>query len=66
VVSNKFKPQFLLTAFGSIGLYLLLSAIFLAREGLTNPEQGGELRVLLFGLVFLTTTFSVFLAYRGN
>jgi len=66
VVLGRFKPKFLLTAFGSTGLYLILNVVFLAREGLTNPEQGGELRVLLFGLVFLTTTLSAFVAYSSR
>ncbi|MCP4543485.1 MAG: hypothetical protein GY832_40755 [Chloroflexi bacterium] len=42
---------------GSIGAYLGLNIIFLALEGLTNPNNG-TLRVTLFLLVILTTAFS--------
>ena len=52
------------TAIGAVGLYLLLNIIFLAREGLTNPQQGGELRVMLFILVILTTVLSIILALK--
>jgi hypothetical protein len=34
-------------AWVSTGIYLLLNLVFLALEGLTNPEQGGALRVAL-------------------
>ncbi|MDA0243334.1 MAG: hypothetical protein OT477_07955 [Chloroflexi bacterium] len=50
----------------SIGLYMVLNFIFLAREGLTNPEQGGSLRIMLFLLVFFTVTLSVGLSYRHH
>jgi hypothetical protein len=49
-------------ALSSIGAYLLLNFIFLAREGLTNVEQGGGLRVALFLLMFLTVIPSTILA----
>jgi hypothetical protein len=36
-------------------MYLLLNLVFLALEGVTNPEQGGALRVTLF--VFVAVHF---------
>lgn len=66
VALGRFKAKFLLTAISSIGLYLVLNIIFLAREGVTNVEQGGGLRVPLFLLVFLTITLSTALTYMHN
>ena len=45
------------------GTYLLLNLVFLALEGVTNPEQGGALRITLFGLVTLTTALSGWFTY---
>ncbi|MBI2330673.1 MAG: hypothetical protein HYU84_00575 [Chloroflexi bacterium] len=64
VLSGKFNAKFLQAAISSIGLYLILNGIFLAREGLTNPEQGGEPRVMLFVLVILTALLSIILAFK--
>lgn len=50
--------------FGAIGIYLLFNLIFLAQNGLTNPEQGGSLRVVLFLLVGLTTGLSFLFSFR--
>jgi hypothetical protein len=47
-----------------MGLYLLLNLVFLAREGLTNPAQGGAPRVTLFALVILTTILSTALSFK--
>src|SRR5215204_4658291 len=66
VASGRFNAKFLLTAISSIGLYLILNLIFLAREGVINVEQGGGLRVALFLLVFLTITLSTALTYKHN
>ena len=52
-----------LAAISAVGAYLILNLVFLAREGFTNPEQGGELRVVLILLVFLTVASSGVLAY---
>ena len=62
-VSSSLNVKFLKTAIGSIVAYLALNIIFLAFEGVTNAEQGGELRVTLFVLVFLTVTLSTLLTY---
>jgi hypothetical protein len=40
------------------GSYLALNLLFLALNGVTNPAQGGELRITLFGLVFVTAGLS--------
>ncbi|HCK65418.1 MAG TPA: hypothetical protein DHW49_04075 [Anaerolineae bacterium] len=41
-----------------LAFYLFLNIIFLAQNGLTNPQQGGELRIILFVLVISTVLFS--------
>jgi hypothetical protein len=60
---GRFKANFLPLAFGSIGAYLVLNLIFLAREGPTNPAQDNEPRVMLFLLLILTLILSTWLAY---
>ena len=61
--AGKFNGKFLQIAMGSVGAYLILNIIFLAFEGVRNMEQGGELRVTLFLLIFLTTALSALLIY---
>jgi len=61
--TGKFNGKFLQIAMGSVGAYLILNIIFLAFGGVRNMEQGGELRVTLFLLVFLTTALSALLIY---
>lgn len=57
----------MLAAISAVGAYFILNLIFLVREGLTNPEQDGELRVMLLLLVLLTVLLSRALAYlRGR
>lgn len=53
-------------SFGTIGIYLLLNLIFLAQHGLTNPEQGGALRTMLFLLVGGTVALSTWLTMRNR
>ena len=60
---SPFNANFLKMAIGSIAAYLVLNIIFLMLEGVTNAEQGGELRVTLFVLVLLTVTLSTLLTY---
>ena len=62
-ILSTFNANFLKTAIGSIVAYLVLNIIFLMLEGVTNAEQGGELRVTLFVLVLLTVTLSTLLTY---
>lgn len=62
-ILSTFNVNFLKTAIGSIVAYLVLNIIFLMLEGVTNAEQGGELRVMLFVLVLLTVTLSTLLTY---
>lgn len=57
-LSGRFDARFRI-AVASIGAYLALNVLFLAREGVTNPAQGGEFRTMLFLLVLLTTALSV-------
>ncbi|MFZ4814436.1 MAG: hypothetical protein ACOYL5_07875, partial [Phototrophicaceae bacterium] len=62
LASGRFNTRGVITALGAIGVYLTLNVVFLAVNGVTNPEQGGELRVMLFVLVFLTVTLGAVLA----
>ena len=48
-------------ASGFVGVYLLLNGVFLATEGFTNPDNGGQFRTMLFVLVGLTIALSVWL-----
>jgi len=58
VIAGKISGKFVPVAGGSIGAYLLLNMLFLALEGVTNPNQGGELRGMLFLLVIVTVGLS--------
>ena len=58
------KERFRSYSLAAIGVYLLLNLIFLAQNGLTNPEQGGALRTTLFLLVFLTVALSALFTFR--
>ena len=51
---------------GMVGGYLLLNLLFLAQEGITNPAQGGALRVMLLVLIALTEGLSAWLIYRST
>jgi hypothetical protein len=62
IASGRINAISVQAAVGSIGAYLGLNILFLALEGVTNPNQGGELRVMLFLLVFLTVVLSTLLA----
>jgi len=65
--SGRLNVKSLLTAVVSITAYLILNLIFLASEGLTNPQQGGTLRVTLFVLIFITVALSGLFTYlRGK
>lgn len=63
IASGRFLTISLRVAISSVSAYAVLNGIFLAREGVTNVEQGGELRITLFVLVFLTLTLSILLTY---
>ena len=62
-ILGAFNANFLKMSIGSIVAYLGLNSIFLILEGVTNAEQGGELRVTLFVLVLLTVALSTLLTY---
>lgn len=62
-ILSAFNANFLKMSIGSIFAYLGLNSIFLILEGVTNAEQGGELRVTLFVLVLLTVALSTLLTY---
>jgi nitrate/nitrite transporter NarK len=59
---DRFRP----ISLTAIGTYLLLNLIFLSQAGLTNPEQGSELRTMLFLLMFLTVTLSALFTTRTS
>lgn len=50
----------------AIVLYLALNGWFLAMHGISNPDQGGALRVTLFVLVGLSTAFALWLRAKVN
>ncbi|MDM8521016.1 hypothetical protein QUF64_13285 [Anaerolineales bacterium HSG6] len=60
LISGKLSKKIKSVALGSIGTYLGLNLIFLALEGLTNPNTGAP-RSMLFLLVILTTALSTVL-----
>ena len=60
------KARFRNISIAAIGTYLVLNIIFLAQNGLTNPEQGGALRTTLFLLVFLTVALSALFTFRAS
>lgn len=64
VVSDKVRANSLGLSLKTIGLYLLLHIIFLAREGVTNTAQGGDLRIALFVFMILTVGLSVLLTLK--
>lgn len=62
--SGKFNQKFSLLP---VAFYLLLNIIFLTQNGLTNPQQGDELRGMLFVLVISTVLFSgAYIKNNGN
>lgn len=63
IVSGRLQANSLRVAVIAILVYLILNVVFLALEGVTNANQGGELRVMLFLLIFITVILSSFLAY---
>ncbi len=60
------KARFRNSSLAAIGIYVLLNLIFLAQNGLTNPEQGGALRITLFLLVFFTVVLSALFTFRPS
>jgi len=63
VMAGIIREKVVLAVFGSVGTYLALNGLFLLREGVTNPAQGGELRVTLLLLVGVTLGLSALLTY---
>jgi len=51
---------------GVIGVYLLLNFIFLGINGITNPAQGGALRLPLFAFMGFTVVLGIWLVNRAN
>lgn len=49
----------------AVALYLGLNAVFLARNGLTNPHQADAPRVTLFVLVAISTALALWLKTRA-
>jgi hypothetical protein len=59
------KDRFRSVSLATMGSYLVLNVVFLAQNGLTNPEQGYAPRTTLFVVVFLTVTLSTLVAVRA-
>lgn len=51
--------NFRLVGYGALTVYALLNILFVAIHGLTNPNQGDALRIVLFILVFFTLGLSI-------
>ena len=66
VASGGFKSRYLWMPVISIGVYFILNLIFLALEGVTNAAQGGELRIALFLLMFITLVLSGLFTYMNG
>ena len=65
--TGRFMGSPRLMAVAALAAYLSLNLIFLAQAGVTNPAQGGALRVALFVFVLLTTALGSGLIYaRGQ
>ena len=47
-------------------LYLGLNGWFLAMHGITNPDQGGALRITLFVLVWLSTAIALWIRAKAG
>ena len=60
------KERFRAISIAAIGTYFVLNAIFLAQNGITNPEQGRALRITLFVLVLSTVTLSALFTFRSS
>ncbi|MBX3046313.1 MAG: hypothetical protein KF698_04895 [Anaerolineales bacterium] len=54
----------LAAGWGALAVYLGLNALFLLQNGVTNPEQGGALRVTLFVLVLISTALTILIQRR--
>ena len=65
VVSGRFDLIVWHIAGGFVGVYLLLNIVFLATEGLTNPDNNDEFRTVLSVLVGVTQALSVWLTNRA-
>jgi len=66
VASGGFKSRSLWMSTISIVAYFILNIIFLALEGVTNAAQGGELRIALFLLMFITLVLSGLFTYMNG
>ena len=63
---SRTQLRFQLVAAIVISTYLVLNLVFLAVNGVTNPEQGGGLRIMLLVLVALTVILSTVLELRDT
>lgn len=63
IASGRLKLHSRLLSVAAVSGYLLLNLTFLALEGVTNPQQGGALRLSLFGLVAATGLLSGLFIY---
>lgn len=61
VLSNRFDHMKARVDSIFVGGYILLNGIFVAMEGFTNPDNGGQFRTVLFVLVGITVALSLWL-----
>lgn len=62
VASGSLNQMAWRVAGGFVGVYAVLNVIFLAENGLTNPDNNDQFRTVLFVLVGVTVALSVWLA----
>lgn len=62
ILAGKIHEKVVLATGVTVFTYLACNILFLLREGVTNPNQGGNFRVVLFVLVGVTVGLSVVLA----
>lgn len=62
--TDKFGTQLQRSGGLLVAAYVVLNLVFLFREGFTNPNQGGEPRLMLLVLIALSTVLSAWLLGR--
>ncbi len=64
VLSGRLRQIPWRVAGGFVGVYAVLNVIFLAENGLTNPDNNDQFRTALFVFVSVTVALSVWLASK--
>jgi hypothetical protein len=62
--TDRFRSQLQRSGALLVAAYVVLNLVFLFQEGFTNPNQGGEPRLMMLILVALSTALSAVLLSR--